>query len=533
MSEAELDLIRSIADDLPVGVWVARAPGGELLYANRTFGEIMGMGARDDVAAGGYAEPYGICGTDGAPYPEEEMPFVRALRSREVVVVDDIVIRRRDGTRVPVRAHARPVIGAGGEVSHVAIVFFDITKEVEARAAQGELTERLRQGEKMQAIGQLAAGLAHDFNNVLAAVRVLGSRLGLDERDPLRRELLRQLDAAAESGAGLARQLLELGGSGRARRSAHSLRDLVRAVGGLLARTIGGRIEVRLEDDGSAARVDGVLSQLEQVVLNLALNARDAMGEPGGVLTIATRTVSVDGESAARRPPLAAGEHVVLEVSDTGPGIPEAIRGRIFEPYFTTKSGEERRGRGLGLATVYGIVRAHGGAIEVLDAVPRGATLRVWLPAAREGAAGVGERAAEAARYAPRVAPGTRSGTVLFVDDESALRASCGAGLEQLGYEVLLAEGGEAAIERVGERGTAIVVVLLDLVMPGMDGAATFDAIRAIDGELPVVLTTGTPFDPDIARMQARGRVEVLPKPYDLDQLAAAIERVRRDRAPR
>lgn len=354
MSDADHDLalVRAIADDLPVGVWCARAPGGEFLYANRTFGEIMGQVGRGDVAVGSYAEPYGIYGSDGALYPEEKMPFLRALRAGEIVVVDDIVIHRGDGTRIPIRAHARPVRGESGEITHVVIVFFDITREVEARRASDELAARLRQTERMQTIGLLAGGIAHDFNNVLAAVRVLSSRLRMGERDPARLELFDQLDAAVDSGAGLARQLVVLGGRDRPTTVVVSLGELASRTARLLDRTLAGRVTVRHEADGGACVVSGDPSRLEQVLMNLAINARDAIEsgpgerEAGGAITIRTRGVVLDDDTAVRVPPLPAGRYAVLEVSDTGPGIPREIRSRIFEPYFTTRTAGERRGTG-------------------------------------------------------------------------------------------------------------------------------------------------------------------------------------------
>src|SRR4051794_14600096 len=165
---SEPDFGSAVADELPVGVWVARAPTGEFLYANRRFNDIMGMGARDDVAAGEYAAPYGIYDRAGNPYPEHRMPFVQALAAGTTVVVDDIVIHRTDGAKVNIRAFARPVTGAGGAISHVIIAFIDITREVVAETARAESDRRLGRAQRMEAIGNLAGGIAHDFNNVLA-----------------------------------------------------------------------------------------------------------------------------------------------------------------------------------------------------------------------------------------------------------------------------------------------------------------------------------------------------------------------------
>ncbi len=354
----DAEITRSLGDDLPVGIWVARAPGGELVYANGTFREIMGMEARRDVASGKYAAPYGIHTRTGELYPESRMPFIRALTSGATVVVDDIVIHRGDGGRVNIRAQARPVLHEGA-VSHVVIAFIDITREVEAES-------RLRLAQRMESIGTLAGGIAHDFNNLLAVVQLVSSSLANREKNPSSLEALNNIQQAADSGAKLTRALL-----GFARSSTHPLlvrvqvNEVVESVEQIVGRTLGSHIRVFLSL-ASRAEVMGERSQLEQVVMNLVLNARDAMAG-GGSLCLRTRDE---------------GAEVIIEVADTGNGIPPALRQRIFEPYFTTRSGV---GTGLGLATCFGIVQGHGGSIAALDNEPHGALLRVRLPSAPRG----------------------------------------------------------------------------------------------------------------------------------------------------
>ncbi|MBA3539809.1 MAG: PAS domain-containing protein, partial [Deltaproteobacteria bacterium] len=213
---SDADIIAGLAEDLPVGVWVARAPGGEFVYANRMFGEIMGMGGIAGPEVGGYSEPYGIFGRDGQPYPESQMPLVRALEAREVVVIDDIVIHRPDRTRVPVRAFARPISGKDGVMTHVVIAFFDITREIEHAQARTESERRLQRAQRLESIGTLAGGIAHDFNNLVFGIKLVAAELLRTEEDPDRRKSLELIDSTTERGAMLTGSLL-----GFARRGKH------------------------------------------------------------------------------------------------------------------------------------------------------------------------------------------------------------------------------------------------------------------------------------------------------------------------
>jgi two-component system cell cycle sensor histidine kinase/response regulator CckA len=489
-----------IIDDLPVGVWVAKAPGGEFVYANKMFGEIMGMNAIDDVAVGEYAAPYGICSRTGELYPESGMPFVRAMQERRTVIVDDIVIHRRDGTKVYIRAQARPVF-EGDEITHVVIAFIDITREAEAELARAESEARLLRAQKLEAVGKLAGGIAHDFNNLLATVKLLASTLRIDETDPSRASSLDQIEHVTDSAVQLTRALLGFARRGRNLRRPVGLNRVVGQLAPILARTLGDHIQVETRLEARRDAVVGDVSQLEQVLVNLVVNARDAMPE-GGTLTVRTCD---------------RGDHVVLEVTDTGTGIAPEIRDRIFEPYFTTKS-DLHPGAGLGLATVWGIVENHQGTIEALDAPPHGTTMRVSLPS-------VGQAPAEPA---PANQPLQRGrGLVLLVDDDAGVRASGRLALEALGYEVELASDGFEAIERVRARRGDIAVVLLDLVMPRLNGRGAFEAIRALDPSVKVLVTTAATNNEEVQDLLDRGANGFVPKPFSVGALSVALAALR------
>jgi PAS domain S-box-containing protein len=494
------DIIHSIGDDLPVGIWVARAPDGAFVYANRTFAEIMGQVGRDDAKVGTYSEPYGICTRDGKPYPEERMPFVRALQERRVVVVDDLTIRRPDGTCVHVRAFARPVSDERGMITHVVIAFFDVTREVDAEFAKAESERRLHRGQRLEAIGTLAGGVAHDFNNLIFGVKLLAAELGVHESDPQRRSSLALIDDITERAAMLTRSLLGFARRGKHRAAPVALDDLLQGMGELLRRTLSG-VTVTFETAAAnRGTVIGDRAQLEQVVMNLAVNAAEAIADTGrgGRLVIRTRT---------------ARDAIVLEVADDGPGIPAELRDRVFEPYFSTKTPE--RGTGLGLATVFGIVENHGGSIEIgpgLDG--RGTTMRVRLPASRFAAL---PPEPVVTRDVP---PG--SGTVLVVDDDALVRRAVASALRSLGYDTVEADGGAAAIHLHRER-RDLRAVVLDMVMPGMNGRATLAAMRSVDPEIPVLLMSGHTINEEIQAVLDEGASAFLSKPYSVEALARSL----------
>ncbi|MCC6811374.1 MAG: response regulator [Deltaproteobacteria bacterium] len=511
-------IIASIADHLSVGIWVARAPGGELVYSNRVFDEIMGMSARDDVTVGGYAEPYGIRDLSGAKYPEERLPFVQALQTRRTVVVDDIVIHRRNGTRVNIRAEAKPIFDEVGVITHVVICFSDVTTELVARRAQVETEKRLLAAQRLEWIGTLTAGIAHDFNNLLAGVRMVAARVRMKKPEPLVDEAFLQIDEIVSSSERLTRALLGFGRRGQNLDQSVELARVVRTVAEIVQRTGVTNLMIVREQSDEPCNVKGDYSQIEQVVMNLVLNARDAMPE-GGEITLRTRpVVVVDPEGD---PPLTPGRYVLLEVADQGPGIPVDRRAQVFEPYFTTKAENAREGAGLGLATVQSIVHGHHGAIVIADNAPRGAVFRVWLPASEHrpdtAAPGRGEANGE-------VVGG--SGVILIVEDNPHVRRATGRLVEALGYEVILAASGEEAVEIFRTRNGVIDAVLLDMTMPKLGGGATYGALRAIDPGVAVCVTTGFARNDDVQALLDAGVLEFLPKPYSAIALASTVRRL-------
>ncbi|HZU98759.1 MAG TPA: ATP-binding protein [Planctomycetota bacterium] len=503
------DQIRAtVADDLPVGVWVARVPGGEFVYANAMFAEIMGIPGLASPKLGGYSQPYGIHTRTGERYPEDQLPIVRAMKARATVVVDDIVIHRHDGRKVYIRAQAKPLF-EGDTMTHVVIAFIDITREVEAERARAESEARLARAQRLESIGRLAGGIAHDFNNLLATIKLVAETLERVEKDPRKKRDLQCIDEVTEHAVRLTNGLLGFAGRGKNLATRLSLDAVVNSMREIIQRTLDRRIVVTF-DLRSKSDVLADLSQLEQVVMNLVVNARDAIEGSGA---IAVRTRDVVTEPGAK-------PSVVLEVADTGTGIDPAIRDRIFEPYFTTKTKGDAKGTGLGLATVYGIVQAHGGSIDFADNAPRGTVFSVRLPA-------VGASPTESAHPSgPRAAVPRGHGKVLLVEDEPLVRAACGRALQEMGYEVLSVADGVEAVEAYRARSAEVRAVILDMVMPRMGGRETYLALREIQPAVPVLLTTGFALNEEAQAILDLGVRGFLAKPYDVDALAGALDRI-------
>ena len=396
----------------------------------------------------------------------------------------------------------------------LADVFANTVARARSEARRALLEERLRQAQKLESLGTLAGGVAHDFNNLLMAIS--GHAELLLGRPQLESAVKSSVDVilkAARRGSDLTRQLL---GCARSEKPATRVIDLhasIAEVHQLLARTLNKNIQVELELAPGACLIRGDAGQLQQVLLNLAVNARDAMPH-GGRLTIRTGERWLRPEVAHLYPELPSGRYQEVLVADTGVGMSAELQARIFEPFFTTK--EPGRGTGMGLAMVYGIVRSAGGIVRVRSEPGQGAEFSLLFPAV--GAA------SEPEPIEPASEPISGSGTVLVVDDEALVRSTAAAMVEELGYRVLTAEGGSEAVQRVAEAQPPIDLVLLDLIMPGMDGRATFTELRKLDPDLPIVLSSGWGYDNIQQEFPAAGLSGLVRKPFQLAELSRVLK---------
>jgi nitrogen-specific signal transduction histidine kinase len=378
------------------------------------------------------------------------------------------------------------------------------------------LEVQLRQAQKMEAIGNLSGGIAHDFNNILTAIIGYGTLLQMKLRagDPLR-EMAEQILLAAEKAALLTSGLLAFSRKQVLNPRPIALNAVVRAVEKLLARIIGEDVALKLslQDEELTVLADPV--QIDQVLMNLATNARDAM-PGGGTLSIATTRITIGpGVSGWESESIGPGDYALLTVQDTGCGMDEATRAKIFEPFFTTK--EPGRGTGLGLAIVYGIVSQHRGAIRVDSEPGRGTTFRICLPL-------VGPAAAPAAATSAPLPRGTE--TILLVEDDAAVRALLKATLQEFGYAVLEAADGVEACERFDAERERIDLVLTDVIMPRMNGRDALEAMRKTRPCIRCLFMSGYTADAVRARGPGDAEARFIAKPVTPPALLIAVREI-------
>jgi signal transduction histidine kinase/CheY-like chemotaxis protein len=387
-------------------------------------------------------------------------------------------------------------------------------RQLKAQIDERERVEAaLRQAQRLEAVGQLTSGVAHDFNNLLTVILGSVAFLERDEADAKTRRRLEMMRTAAERGAKLTAQLLAFSRRQRLEPKPVDLNETVAGMRDLLQSTMGGsvRIEMVMHEGLWPALVDP--TQIELIILNLAINARDAM-EVGGGLTVETANVTLpEGPRRPEEPP--AGDYVEVTVSDTGSGMTEEVLARVFEPFFTTKA--VGKGSGLGLSQVLGFAQQSGGGVRIDTRLGEGSSVKVYLPRAAAAAAGV--RPAEP-RLAARAAPG-RAGVILLVDDDSAVREITRAFLDEAGYQVVEAGSGGAALE-VLDRGQAVDLLLVDFAMPGMNGVEVAKAAHARRPHLPRLFVTG---HADLTALKEVGEDLIVQKPFRQDELRQKIER--------
>jgi PAS domain S-box-containing protein len=474
---------------------------GRILHSNPAADRLIGLGPSLTPAA--EQEPDPVFRPDGTLIPRDQRPLRCAIRGEPVRNFEFTIKRKAQGKTYNLVANGAPLRDASGRITGAVVVYRDVTETKE--------TERqLRQAQKMEAVGELTGGVAHDFNNILTVIT--GTIEILQEAVTDRPDLAavaKMIDEAASRGADLTQRLLAFARRQPLQPRATDINTLVVETAKLLRPTLGEQIEIEsmLTDNLPPALVDP--SQLTSALINLALNSRDAM-PTGGKLTVETKTAYLDETYAKANTEVQPGHYVMLAVSDTGSGIPAAIQDKVFDPFFTTK--EVGRGTGLGLSMVYGFVKQSNGHIKIYSEEGHGTTIKLYLP--------YSDGHQLSSDIAPTVSVEGGSETVLAVEDDALVRAYVVAQLRSLGYQVLTAANGAEALIII-ESDVRIDVLFTDVIMPGaMNGRQLAEESRKLRPDLKILFTSGYTENAIVHHGRLDPGVLLLAKPYRKADLA-------------
>ena len=451
----------------------------------------------------------------GAPEDQSLLDERLRLIAGEPQTAREFTALRKDGSRFPVETSDRMFEVDGQRL--IQAIMRDTSARKRAEQERLDLERQLQHSQRLESLGVLAGGIAHDFNNILAAI--LGNADLVLYEMPLSapgRQGVKEIVTASRRAAELCRQMLAYSGHGQFVVEDIELRVLIDDMLNLLRSAIPKKTLLNLNLAKNLPLVRGDVSQINQVIMNLVINAAEAIGERSGVITISTGFQECSNEYLGSSYPaddLAPGLYVTLEVSDTGVGMDKETRGRLFEPFFTTKF----TGRGLGLAAVLGIVRGHKGAVKVYSEVGKGSTFKILLPAAGDGTAVQASNHVDDADWKAK-------GAVLLADDEETLRTLGKLMLERLGFETVLAADGREALAQYAEHRDRIVLVILDLTMPHMNGEEAFRALREMDPDVRILLSSGYAENDLAARFAGKGPAGFIQKPYTLATLREKMQ---------
>ncbi|ABD87241.1 ATP-binding protein [Rhodopseudomonas palustris] len=496
----EKDIFEGIMSAMAEAVLLIDADG-IIVYANRANQELLGPIATDGTT---WRELYDIYLPDGTTLlPRQQWPSARCLRGEQVDGFELVYRRRDSGKTVHVMGSAHPIRGAEGARAGVVVVYRDVT-------ATKEIERQLHQSQKLDAIGQLTGGVAHDFNNTLTVITGTAEILfeSLADRPNLQ-QIAKMIDDAAGRGAELTKHLLAFARRQPLQPRNVDVNTLVLNTAQLLRPTLGEQIEIEsmLGNDAEPAHIDP--SQLSTALLNLAVNARDAMPN-GGKLTLETGNVVLDETYAHANPEVTPGPYVMIAVSDSGTGISAAILDKVFEPFFTTK--DVGKGTGLGLSMVYGFVKQSNGHIKIYSEEGYGTTIKLYLPRA----------SADAEELAPTAPIKGGSETVLVVEDDAMVRNFVVTQLRSLGYKTLTAANGAETLAQI-DAGATFDLLFTDVIMPGLNGRQLAEAVKQRRPATKVLYTSGYTENAIVHHGRLDPGVLLLPKPYRKSELARLI----------
>ena len=499
----ERTLSDNIINSLP-GIFYMFDDLGKLVRWNRKFEKVAGY------------SPEELLGMQPTDFFSQEHKSYIALRVLSVFSEGEAFAEApfltKEGDRIPYFFTGRLTVIDGKQ--HLLGVGVDITERLRVEEEKDALQAKLQQAQKFEAIGTLAGGVAHDFNNLLMGIQGRASLLSFDlEPSHPHWEHVNAIEEYIRSATSLTKQLLGFARGGKYEVNPVDMNELVHGSSAMFGRT---KKEIRIHTKCQATPlvVEADRGQIEQVLLNMYINAWQAMPPGGGNLYLETKIVTLD-EVNCKPHQVEPGRYVKVSITDTGPGMDEATRLRIFDPFYTTK--EMGRGTGLGLASAYGIIKNHGGMITVYSEIGHGTTFSIYLPVSDK----------ESHREVP-IERGLIKGSasILLVDDEELIIDVGQAMLERLGYRVVVCRGGQEAVKMVTDMGDEIDLVILDMIMPGMDGGTTFDRIHEIQPDMPVILSSGYAINGHAYKIMRRGCNGFIQKPYNFSELSEKIGKV-------
>ncbi len=502
------EFYRTLVDNLPLGVALIDC-NHRIVMANRTQSVWFGRAPESLIGQPCYEQ------FEQGEHTCPHCPGSISMQTGGVSQVNTEAVSE-DGSRLAVRVRTVPLFDGNGTATGFIEVVEDITERKQAEAERHKLETQMQHAQKLESLGVLAGGIAHDFNNILMSI--LGhaelAMMRLNPASPARDNLL-SIEQAAQRAADLSRQMLAYSGKGRFLVEVIDLGDLVAEMTHMLEVSISKKALLRFNRAPDLPAVEVDATQIRQVLMNLVINASEAIGDKSGVIAITTGAMRCDRgylDDIWLNEQLSDGLYVYVEVADTGCGMDRDTLARIFDPFFTTKF----TGRGLGMAAVLGIVRGHKGAIKIYSEPGKGTTFKILLPAISGHAARLSGMTAEEA-------PWRGSGTILLVDDEETIRALGQEMLEGLGFTVLSARDGREALEIFKERREEIRAVLLDLTMPRMDGEETFRELRRIRDDVRVIMSSGYNEFEVSQRFIGKGLTGFIQKPYKLSDLGKVL----------
>jgi len=509
---AQQRIMQLILDTAPVGIWMLDA-NRRIKFINRAFADAVGVSEQSFLQATDYAELLqGQAGNRFMASDDRCFETGSLTVSQEQIPCADGKTHIFDVVKAPLRDEQ-------GEIAGLVGIAIDATARIEADAEKEKMQQQVEHTQRLESLGVLAGGIAHDFNNLLTSI--MGNAAMAERKvvyDPVAgKKCLTKIVQSSEKAALLCKQMLDYSGKGHFIIKPINLSAMVEGVTSLLGASIHSTIELNYHLAHQLPCIEADEAQLQQVVMNLVINASDAIGEKGGTITLSTGHLHADARLLAKSAlphddKLDEGEYVVLEVSDTGCGMDKDTRQRLFEPFFTTKF----TGRGLGMSAVQGIIRGHKGAVSVDSEPGRGTTFKILFPVSAK-------RVEESKPCNTEFVDWQAAGTVLIIDDEEIIREIAALMLEDFGFQTITAVDGLDGVDAYKRHQSDIVAVLMDMTMPRLDGEGCFRKLRQIDPNVQVILSSGYNEQDVTGRFSGEGLAGFVQKPYHPDALRDAM----------